>query len=67
MILTSLMRIYLTRSLKPFHFKNTYTNHLDFENQNKLGLYVHISFCRSICSFCPYCKVVYNKDIWVST
>lgn len=63
MILTSLMRIYLTRSLKPFHFKNTYTNHLDFENKKELGLYVHIPFCRSICSFCPYCKVVYDSDI----
>jgi coproporphyrinogen III oxidase-like Fe-S oxidoreductase len=63
MVLTSLLRIYLTRSLQPFRFKNTYTNHLDFENLNELGLYVHIPFCRSICSFCPYCKVIYDNEI----
>lgn len=63
MLLTSLIRIYLTRSFKPFKFKNTYTNHLDFEKQKNLGLYVHIPFCKSICSFCPYCKVIFKKDI----
>ncbi len=62
MTLTSLMRIYLTRSFKPFRFENKYTNNLDFKNQTELGLYVHIPFCRSICSFCPYCKVVYDHE-----
>jgi oxygen-independent coproporphyrinogen-3 oxidase len=28
-----------------------------------MGLYVHIPFCRKICSFCPYCKVNYNKEL----
>ena len=23
---------------------------------------MHIPFCKSICSFCPYCKVIYEKD-----
>lgn len=63
MLLTSLMRVYLTRSFKPFKFKNTYHNLLEFENTKELGLYVHIPFCRSICSFCPYCKVVYDKYV----
>lgn len=63
MVLTSLMRILLTRSLKPFEFKNTYKNNLDFAAEDKLGLYVHIPFCRDICSFCPYCKVTYDKSL----
>jgi oxygen-independent coproporphyrinogen-3 oxidase len=58
---TSLLRVYLTRSFKPFVFEGTYENTLDFEKLDDLGLYVHIPFCRSLCSFCPYCKVVHNK------
>ena len=63
MLLTSLLRVLLTRSFKPFVFKSTYDNHLDFENLDNLGLYVHIPFCRSICSFCPYCKVEYDSEM----
>lgn len=62
MVLTSLMRIWLTRSLKPFAFKNIPVP-LDFKHVEKLGLYVHIPFCRKLCGFCPYCKVVFNKEI----
>jgi len=62
MLLTSLMRICLTRSFKTFHFKHEYSNELSFENLDTLGLYVHIPFCRSICSFCPYCKVLYCPE-----
>lgn len=28
-----------------------------------MGLYIHIPFCKSICNFCPYCKVKYEKDL----
>ncbi len=62
MLLTSLMRIYLTRSFKPFVFKGGACKPLDYENLADLGLYVHIPFCRSLCSFCPYCKVMYDKQ-----
>ena len=61
-IITSLTRAWLTRSAKPFTFKNEYDEHLTFEELEGLGLYVHIPFCKSICSFCPYCKTLYNKD-----
>ena len=61
-IITSLTRAWLTRSAKPFTFKNEYDKHLTFEELEGLGLYVHIPFCKSICSFCPYCKTLYNKD-----
>ncbi len=62
MLLTSLLRIFLTRSFKPFVFENNYQNTLDFEDLEDLGLYVHIPFCRSLCSFCPYCKEVFSQD-----
>lgn len=29
------------------------------------AVYIHIPFCNSICSYCDFCKVVYNKE-WIS-
>ena len=60
---TTLTRAWLTRSTKTFLFKNEYDEFLPFEECERLGLYVHIPFCKSICAFCPYCKTVYNKDL----
>lgn len=61
-LITSLTRAWLTRSLKPFRFKNEYDRRLDFSDLKGLGLYIHIPFCKKICSFCPYCKVPYEKE-----
>ncbi len=61
--ITAMTRMWLTRSFKPFQFKNEYDNQLPFAELDNLGLYVHIPFCRSICNFCPYCKVRYSKDL----
>lgn len=60
---TTLTRAWLTRSIKPFLFKNEYDDFLPFEECENLGLYVHIPFCKSICTFCPYCKTIYNKEL----
>ena len=29
------------------------------------SIYIHIPFCNSICSYCDFCKVLYNKE-WVN-
>lgn len=34
-----------------------------FEQINELGIYLHIPFCRQICPYCPYNKVLYNHDL----
>lgn len=54
--------MWLTRSLKPFTFQNEFDQRLPYADCNNLGLYVHIPFCKNICSFCPYCKVKYTKE-----
>ena len=61
-IIASLTRMWLTRSVKPFTFKNEHDERLPFADCETLGLYVHLPFCKSICNFCPYCKVVYSKE-----
>lgn len=63
MLTTSLLRILLTRSLKPFTFEGNHERFLDYHNLGNLGLYVHIPFCRTLCSFCPYCKEHYNSIV----
>ncbi len=61
-LVTTLTRSWLTRSFKPFRFSNEYDKQLDFDDCKSLGLYVHIPFCKQICSFCPYCKELYSKE-----
>ncbi|MBQ7859749.1 MAG: radical SAM protein [Faecalibacterium sp.] len=61
-LLTTLTRMWLTRSVQPFRFKNEYDQTLPYADCQNLGLYVHIPFCKSICSFCPYCKVLYRAE-----
>ena len=53
-IITDLTRSWLTRSWKPFTFKNEYDQALPYSDCESLGLYIHIPFCKSICNFCPY-------------
>ena len=62
-ILTTLTRMRLTRSVRPFSFKNEYDRVLPYAACENLGLYVHIPFCRSLCSFCPYCKTLYSREL----
>lgn len=61
-ILTDLTRMWLTRSTRPFTFTNEYDRELPYADCSSLGLYVHIPFCRRICSFCPYCKEAYTAE-----
>ena len=61
-IVTSLTRMWLTRSVRPFRFHKEYDQVLPFGDCENLGLYVHIPFCRRLCGFCPYCKEVYSPE-----
>jgi len=54
--------MWLTKSVKPFTFRNEYDQILPYEECDNLGLYVHIPFCKSICNFCPYCKTLYSAE-----
>ena len=61
-MLTTLTRMWLTRTTKPFTFTAEYDEKLPYADCEGLGLYVHIPFCRSLCAFCPYCKTVYTRE-----
>ncbi len=61
-LITNITRSWLTRSAKPFTFRSEYNDTLPYSDCESLGLYVHIPFCRSICSFCPYCKTIWSAE-----
>ena len=61
-LMTTLTRMWLTRSVKPFQFYHDFDNRLDYGDCDNLGLYIHIPFCKRLCNFCPYCKEVYAPD-----
>ena len=61
-LIADLTRIYLTHSTKPFIFTNDFDKVLPYDEDSEFGLYVHIPFCKSICDFCPYCKVIYDEE-----
>ena len=61
-LITNITRSWLTRSAKPFTFRSEYDDVLPYGDCESLGLYVHIPFCRSICSFCPYCKTIWSAE-----
>lgn len=62
-VITTLTRMWLTKSFNPFTFKNEYDENLPIDECENLGLYIHIPFCKNICNFCPYCKVLYNEEL----
>lgn len=33
--------------------------------KKKVALYIHIPFCKSICSYCDFCKVLHNNE-WIN-
>ncbi len=59
-MITTATRMWLTRSTKPFVFTNEYDKELKYDSEQNMGLYIHIPFCKQICTFCPYCKELYD-------
>lgn len=59
---SSLFRIVETRSLKPLRFTNINVEYID-DDIDDIGIYVHIPFCITLCPFCPYNKIRYDREI----
>ena len=35
---------------------------VEWADMNSVGVYIHIPFCKSICAYCDFCKVLYQKE-----
>ena len=51
-LLTTLTRMWVTRSFKSFTFTKHYDTFLSYQECDQLGLYIHIPFCKQICRRC---------------
>lgn len=51
----------LSERTDDYTFHSSTRNNLYFDR--KVGLYIHIPFCKSMCPYCPYYKVLYNKEL----
>jgi len=61
MMITNILRVLLTRSFETLKF----TGGADYEmkvDKDEAGIYVHIPFCTTLCSFCPYNRYIYEKS-----
>lgn len=62
-MITTMLRILLTRSFRPLELtSNLGAEELPDAGEHSFGLYVHIPFCRELCSFCPYQKQPFHQD-----
>lgn len=62
MITDFLSKVVLGKKDK-FVFKGYKRGIIDFTKiEDEIGIYIHIPFCESICPYCPYNKVVYEKN-----
>jgi len=56
--LKGLLKHKLTGQLKSFKLTNTSPG--PFTTFNRVGLYLHIPFCKNLCPYCPYNKIEYD-------
>lgn len=61
-MITSFLRVLLTRSFKPLMFTSKVDYNMEFDS-NEIGIYVHIPFCKTLCPFCPYNKIKYDESM----
>lgn len=59
--LTKILRRYLVGKEQEFVFKKV--NEIKFSPTKRIGLYVHIPFCKSMCPYCAYNKIKYDKSL----
>lgn len=59
---SNIFRIIETRSFKPLRFTKINAEYIDNDVED-IGIYIHIPFCKELCSFCPYNKVRYDEAL----
>ncbi|NPV70098.1 MAG: radical SAM protein [Firmicutes bacterium] len=61
-MLTSMLRLLMTRSIRPFELKRARNVRYPFD-MPEFGVYVHVPFCKVLCPFCPYYKEKYDARL----
>ena len=61
--LTKILRRYLVGKDQKFFLEKVNVNEIKFPKIKKIGIYIHIPFCKSLCPYCPYLRIKYTKDL----
>ncbi|MBU2598084.1 MAG: coproporphyrinogen III oxidase family protein [Actinobacteria bacterium] len=60
-IITRAIRRYLVGSRQEFIFKPI--DDIKLPSIEKIDMYIHIPFCKNKCPYCPYNKIMYDKNL----
>lgn len=62
-MITDLLRRIVLGKREKFLFKRYKEGMIDFNSiDQQVGIYIHIPFCRSLCPYCPYNKIIYDAE-----
>lgn len=62
-MITDLLRKRILGKKERFVFEEYREGSVDFNSiGEEIGIYIHIPFCRSLCPYCPYNKVLYQEE-----
>lgn len=62
-MLDKMLKLLVTGNLNPFVFKQPSEDTQTVVPPGLHGLYIHMPFCRQLCSFCPYCRTLYEPGL----
>ncbi|MDD2572875.1 MAG: coproporphyrinogen-III oxidase family protein [Bacillota bacterium] len=63
-MITDIMRRTILGKKEKFLFEGYREGMIDFDSiGSEIGLYIHIPFCKEICSYCPYNKTIYKRGM----
>ena len=61
--ITSLLRKFFVGKEQSFTFEKVEDENLFISSPEKIHLYIHIPFCKSMCPYCPYNRIRYDKKL----
>ncbi|MCL5036805.1 MAG: coproporphyrinogen III oxidase family protein [Chloroflexi bacterium] len=58
---TKIVRRFFAGNKQKFVFVKS--EEIEMPALNKIDMYIHIPFCKSMCPYCPYNRIAYNKEM----
>ncbi len=62
-MITKIFRRFFVGKEQEFVFKRCEPENLSFNNMEEINFYIHIPFCKSMCPYCPYNRILYEKTM----
>jgi oxygen-independent coproporphyrinogen-3 oxidase len=62
-LITTVLRRICVGSSQDFFFKKVDYNSFEISAADKINLYIHVHFCKSLCPYCPYNRIKYDEKL----